>query len=193
MDLVFFSRGLDAPIWVISDVRLFLLLAETSSLDPWYTLYFVSYSGVCGKMRNQRYQVSVGDRTALFVSFWTAGYMSYPMNNANSLCCSTPITQACGWLFGLCISTSCIFLALIILPTSPTLLPPFVSPTSYPCAMIDFLARLSIQGGWTPLHFAAQGGHLECVELLLSKRARVSCVTKVREHGTHVLHRLSHY
>ena len=46
---------------------------------------------------------------------------------------------------------------------------------------------VSFQRGWKPLHFAAQGGHLACVELLLSKNARANCVTKVSELSSHAV------
>jgi len=33
-----------------------------------------------------------------------------------------------------------------------------------------FLLPSSFQGGWTPLHFAALAGNLECVKLLLNRK-----------------------
>ena len=45
------------------------------------------------------------------------------------------------------------------------------------------LRKTSFQRGWKPLHFAAQGGHLECVELLLHNKARATDVTKVSRHS----------
>eukprot|EP00752_Nemacystus_decipiens_P007539 g6737.t2 len=46
--------------------------------------------------------------------------------------------------------------------------------------LVDRGARIEARTkrGWKPLHFAAQGGHLECVELLLRKNARATDITK---------------
>ena len=44
--------------------------------------------------------------------------------------------------------------------------------------------HLSLQDGWTALMVASQAVHMECVELLLDKGAKVNTQNKVRCHYT---------
>lgn len=62
------------------------------------------------------------------------------------------------------------------LPEAST--PPSASFYNLICRLFSQLLQMSFQRGWKPLHFAAQGGHLPCVQLLLGRNARASSKTK---------------
>ena len=58
------------------------------------------------------------------------------------------------------------------LNTRPPSFPPSPRPPSLLCPVV-------IQGGWMALHWAASGGHRDCVEVLLDKGADVMAKNKV--------------
>ena len=49
-------------------------------------------------------------------------------------------------------------------------------PLTHPCFLLYFIPIIYLQYGWTPLHWAAEGGHLNVVEWLVE--AKEADITK---------------